>query len=154
MDFVRAGMRDDHVAAALAAMRGHRARSLRWAAAAVVLAVLPTASPMPNPAPPSMTDDEMVKALNERFRAGHPSNNPAEAGVFVSQFDIIRDPIRPWLPCSADSACAANGLADRLSGTVINHRLPRLFSKSLGGVVLSPSAVRLHCACESLDIVR
>ena len=119
----------------------------------ILLALLPSRASRPSTASPRMTDEETADMLNERFRSGRPSNHPAQAGVFVSQPDGIRDPARPWLPCSAGSACAASGFGDRLSGSVINTRLPKVFSKSRGGLVLSPRVVRVHCACEALSML-
>lgn len=37
-------------------------------------------------------------------------------------------------------------LSDRLSGSVINAHAPHLYSASLGGMIISASAVRLRCA--------
>ena len=63
---------------------------------------LPPISPPPMPlAPPPLvvlSDDEVVDALNARFRDGEPSNDLSAAGVLLHCFDGFEQPTKPWLP--------------------------------------------------------
>jgi len=88
-----------------------------------------------------------VAAINKKFADGAAAAQPERCGVFVSQFDIMHDASSPWLPCAPRPGAAwCWWLSDRLSGSVINAHAPHLYSASLGGMIISASAVRLRCA--------
>mmetsp|Transcript_27120 Transcript_27120/g.62216 ORF Transcript_27120/g.62216 Transcript_27120/m.62216 type:complete len:607 (+) Transcript_27120:74-1894(+) len=105
--------------------------------------------PQPSRPPLLLGPQPRAQLINQRFREGHPSNILTEAGVFLSQFDGMRDEERPWLPCRQGTWCGNSGYGDRFSGSVINARLPNLYSSTLGGVIVSPFAVKLRCAYPS-----
>ena len=106
----------------------------------------------------------MVARLNARFRTGHPSNELAEAGVLVRNFDSKTVQGKPWLPCPADMAngCAQRG--DRFPGSLVNAQL-QYISSAEPGFVLNPSKMELLCSyhadgasdgkvCEQLGVSR
>ena len=54
---------------------------------------------------------------------GHPSNSMAEAGVFISQIDVMHHPTKPWLPCPLDDRTVwCWWLGDRIPGSVISRQ--------------------------------
>jgi hypothetical protein len=83
--------------------------------------------------------------LNKRFHGGHASNQLAEAGVLVRNFDGTTVSGQPWLPCPREiqNGCAIRG--DRFPGTLINEQLPTVISYA-PGFVISPSHVELLCS--------
>ena len=87
------------------------------------------------------------------FARAKPSADLSSAGLFLSVFDAIRDPLSPWLPCpmtcggykgSPSRPCWCRMFGDRLSASVVNAgqqhlatasgSLP-LYSETLDGLV-------------------
>lgn len=70
----------------------------------------------------------------------------SNAGVLVRQFDMLEDPVAPWLPCpqtGPNSWCKA--LADRWSASLLYADARALYLPTQPGIVLAPT-VRLNCA--------
>ena len=61
----------------------------------------PPPPPLSSTPPPAGPPVSIIDRINKRFAHGKPTKDYAEAGVFVSQFDGMRDPSSPWLPCAA-----------------------------------------------------
>ena len=105
----------------------------------------PPPPPEPPVSPPSAPLTP-VERLNERFERGQPGSDLARAGVLVHQFDTP-DAVRynnPWRPCPADKWCSK--WADRYSTSIINRRIPHVFSADESGFVVRPLAVEILCA--------
>ena len=90
----------------------------------------------------------MVAALNARFADARPSNDLAEAGVLLRQFDTLDDKNHPWLPCPKDGPdnwCFQ--FSDRWAVSVVSPRAKHLYygTNGKGGLVLAPTA-KLFCA--------
>lgn len=108
-----------------------------------------TPAPMSPPSPPPTND--IALRLNERFRGGTITKDLATAGVLIHQFDAMDDPNpdrHPWMPGAQHAETG-----DRISAALINaHMQPDpsnnipIYSYSLSGIVLSPTANRLLCA--------
>ena len=76
----------------------------------------------------------------------HSGGDLARAGVLLHTFDGLEDARRPWLPCPQEgdnSWCKRT--ADRVSASIVNHRVRGLHNAARGGLVLS-SGVSLYCA--------
>ena len=113
----------------------------------------PFVPPMYPPNPPFSPPwtSSTIEAINYRFNAGVPSNDIEAAGVLVHTFDAVdgmdqRNDL--WQPCPGTMWC---GSYDHLSASLINRRLPHFFDEAMGGLVLSPAALRplnasLRCA--------
>lgn len=84
----------------------------------------------------------LLESLNARFVAGHPSAELEEAGVLIHMFDDTESD-EPWLPCKAPRWCAKFG--DRMSASLINHRLPYVFKEGALGIILS-SRTSVRCS--------
>ena len=89
------------------------------------------------PAPPAL--GSLADEINSRFLNGRPSVSLAEAGVVIHTFDDFEDwdSQRPWMVCSS---LRCQGEVDHLSASLINARVPVLFSGGGAGLVLSPTA--------------
>lgn len=110
---------------------------------------------MPLQPPPGGT---IAERLNQRFRTGKASNDLEEIGVILHQFDETEDPEMPWRRCPQfchgfGQPCGCNFLKDRITGSAIQASMPKatdgtmpLWSKKAGGIILSGSSNRLHCA--------
>ena len=98
----------------------------------------------------------MAALLNDRFAHGEPSNDIAQAGVLVRQFDTLDNPARPWRPCplkGSNSWCAK--FSDRWATSIISNDARVMYfetdanrargSSGVGGMVLSPD-VQIYCA--------
>ena len=102
---------------------------------------LPPAWP---PTPPHVPQPSSWKSaadaaslLNQRFRSGHPSDNLGEAGVLVRQMDSLNSNDDMW----KKAAIGDGKWDDRLAASLINAKLPHMYSTSAVGLVLRPSAV-------------
>ena len=85
--------------------------------------------------------EEVAGCLNERYRRGKQSSEPAEAGILVSQWDIQHIFEKPWLPYAPDW-----DVSDHYTGTLKNDAMPTgLWNRDLPGFVVSPSATRIFC---------
>ena len=111
----------------------------------------PPSPPHPPAWPPACQSHELA-VLNRRFVEGQPSDQLAGAGVIVRQTDWFTEGAHLW---SAASPSTAGGKdtpsatsTDRLAASIINHRLPHMFSTSAVGVVISPEHVegRIYCS--------
>ena len=97
---------------------------------------------------------DVVHALNARFRAGSPSDDPALAGVAVHALDDRDRQLIKQLSYGG-SLWRPNGRNQNGSGTtgeivscsIMNAQLPFLFVQAREGFVLRPSAVRRALMC-------
>lgn len=95
--------------------------------------------------------------LNARFARGRPSNRLQEVGVVVHQIDALDEehvgtnPV-PWLACTATDAdsttpaCAEERYSDHLSGSVINRKVPFIYSDDAVGFVVTPEHATVRCS--------
>jgi len=100
--------------------------------------------------PPSIAE------LNQRFRAGQPSNSLDTVGVLLHQFhDGADGDWKPWLPCPSTCYghdCWCSRFSDRFSVTIANARMAKavgkleLYSENNPGFVLAPWAMKVKCA--------
>lgn len=96
----------------------------------------------------------MATQLNERFQRGGPSNDLAGVGVLVHQYDSYDDGnyrIPPWERCTVPWSCYRS--SDRISAMSVSASSSPdpegnwpLFSRSLAGMILSPSHNHLMCS--------
>lgn len=85
--------------------------------------------------------------MNQRFRDGASSNDLAQAGVLLRQFDALDDPAKPWLPCPHTGPTAwCASLSDRWAASVVNTHARHLYLYDKGGLVLFDQPT-LFCAC-------
>lgn len=103
--------------------------------------------------------------LNARFTNGHPSNTLREAGVLVHQIDAldenhVGENPTPWLPCTPAAedvehppglelghlGCAAQQYADHLEGSIINPKVPFLYSDDAVGFIVAPEHAAVRCS--------
>ena len=116
---------------------------------------MPAPPPMPPAIPSPLTPPPMADVaarLNARFRNGGTSSDLQTAGVLVHQFDAMDDPNpdrSPWLPGGFQHA----ETGDRISAALIHARMQAdpgfnipIYSYSLAGIILNPSANRLLCS--------
>ena len=94
---------------------------------------------------------DVVSALNARFRAGRPSDDPASAGVVVHAIDnrdqqlVKRFGPGAGLPVSASIGTL---FGQMVSCSVMNAELPFFYSmRGQGGFVLSSAAVKRALLC-------
>ena len=102
----------------------------------------------------------IVNRINARFRHGEPSNDLDTAGVLVHSADGLWNPgdergdgkhaaeqkdLQIWLPCKDKDWCS--GYADRLSASIINHRLPYPFSYRNPSFIVRPSVGSKAISC-------
>lgn len=120
-------------------------------------APLPFSPPPPRPHPPLLAAGTIaiVKKLNVRYARGRASNLLDEVGVMVHQVDAldeshVGDNPMPWLPCphlsNASWACADNKYADHLSASILNPRVPYVYSDDAVGFVVSPAYAVVRCS--------
>ena len=87
----------------------------------------------------------IVERLNARFNAGRPSNDIGLVGVMMRNFEGMAGRYSAaWEPCSDNEFCARAG--DRLAASVVNARMPHLYSFDAGGVVISPASAKVLCS--------
>ena len=98
----------------------------------------------------------MADALNARFANGRASNELADAGVMVHEFDTTEDHDRPWLPCPEhgyNNWC--HRFSDRWATSILNPQQHVTYfawggasspRTGVGGVVLSPRTTEVFCA--------
>ena len=87
-----------------------------------------------------------MAGLNHRFARGQPSNELDQTGVLLHQLDAMDDGHNEpeWLPCPAHQWC--HDFGDRFSASIVNSRLPFIFSPRNAGFVLNPAKVSINCA--------
>jgi hypothetical protein len=96
---------------------------------AMVPSAPPISPPPISPAPPISPGMERTAQLNAQFFGGRPSNDAAEAGVFIRGFDQLTHSNLPWevyWPHSTQKT-------DRLSGSIANARLPYIYMRTPWG---------------------
>ena len=72
-----------------------------------------------------------------------PVAHPEGVGVFLTQWDAMHHPDKLWMPCQSDDWCSS--MSHRYSASVVNHHTPGLWSRGLGGFVISSKAAVLRC---------
>lgn len=85
----------------------------------------------------------VAAALNVRFTAGHPSDDLGRAGVIVRQMDSLNSNDDMW----GKATIGGGKWDDRLAASLVNARVPHMYSTSAVGLVLAPSAVSGHLWC-------
>ena len=87
----------------------------------------------------------MLTSINARFLSGYPSNNVALAGVVVHQTDWMDG---GWVNGDEGRAWTVDPYhSDRFAASLINKRLPHMYSTSAVGFVLNPAEVSGHILC-------
>ena len=122
---------------------------------------LPPISPPPSPFPPLVAagTQAVLDRLNWRFAHGRPSNAMGEVGVLVHQIDALDETHvgenpTPWLPCVPrqgipDEACASSRFADHISASVLNPKVPFVYSDDAVGFVVAPGHAVVRCSFPS-----
>ena len=106
-----------------------------------------------------------LRSLNARYTNGHPSNLLRETGILLHQIDAldenrVGENPTPWLPCTpkpedVDSppglelghlGCAAQQYSDHLEGSIINPKVPFLYSDDAVGFIVAPEHAELRCS--------
>lgn len=110
----------------------------------------PPAPPDPPPAPPHAPGwadadaaTRTMAELNQRFRNGQPSSSLSEAGVLVRQMDSLNPSDEMWGAAVVDDG----KFGDRLAASIVNARLPYMYSTSAVGLVLNPESVQGGVYC-------
>ena len=86
-----------------------------------------------------------MSRLNSRFRSGAPSDDLHAAGVLVRIFEGMGGRhAAAWEPCRDDEFCARAG--DRPASSIVNAKMPHLFSFDAPGMVVNPKVARLLCS--------
>ena len=102
--------------------------------------------PAPHQSPPPLSPTAL---LNARYLHGQSSNDTAAAGILIHQLDGIdlgnlRDDFgrlkKPWMPCPQTGMTWCSDMGDRMSASIINARLPHLFSDVAAGFIINPQA--------------
>lgn len=70
--------------------------------------------------------------------------------MLIHMWDNLEDSAEPWRPCRS-GWCA--GRVDHMSCSLINRRLPVLFTYGLG-LILSPREAEFVCACACAPVAR
>ena len=106
----------------------------------------------------SVTHSSTVDAINRRFRDGQPSNNLSLVGVIIHQLDGTEDAQERWRPCFAASGqpesqtkqrmtlFSKRCVNDRISASIVNSKMLRIYDPSGPGIVIAPSAARVLCS--------
>lgn len=106
----------------------------------------PAPPPPPHRSPPPLSPTAL---LNARYLHGQSSNDTAAAGILIHQLDGIdlgdlRDDFgrlkKPWMPCPQTGMTWCSDIGDRMSASIINARLPHLFSDVAAGFIVNPQA--------------
>jgi len=111
----------------------------------------PLSSPPPRPLsplqPPSLPS--RLAVINDRYALGQPSNDLAQAGVFVTMIDSVVAPPSnghpanwppPWVPT------VHGGVVDRVSGSIINRDMIGIFDLPVG-LILRPKCAQRCLMC-------
>ena len=90
--------------------------------------------------------DLLVDHLNTRFEVGHASEDVFECGVLVHQVDSLDDgrDAALWEPCPRRGEWCSP-YSDRMAATMINAKLPFLYSHDSPGFILSED-VSIRCS--------
>ncbi|KAL1526257.1 hypothetical protein AB1Y20_014977 [Prymnesium parvum] len=110
---------------------------------------LPPSAPIPPLPPPELRGEAIVERMNARFSRGHASNNVEAAGVFLRGVDLAfdMDTDTPWEGKSSIVEWFRSIAGDRISGSIMNQRLP-YFYKGLGPLfAVRPSVVEQAFLC-------
>lgn len=95
--------------------------------------------------------DLAARALNARFRAGRPSDDPASAGVVVHALDVRDSQLKRQLGVSGLIWRPHTPTGQLVSCSVINAQLPFAYKGAgkhgMAGFVLSSAAVKLALLC-------
>ena len=112
--------------------------------------LMPPDPPPPQPFPPLLAKDAQANLdrLNAQFVRGHASNNLLDVGILVHQLDTLDEAHpgenpTPWLQ---QHECPESGCADHLSGSIINRKVPYIYSDDAVGFVMSPEQAVVRCA--------
>ena len=115
--------------------------------------------PPPPPSPVPLTSSGGVSSgavlaasLNEMFVHGQPSNVVTETGIMVHQLDALdlgrveAETNQPWQPCAVKGPSWCAKFGDRLSVSIINQKLPYVFSDHATGFIINPKLATIFCA--------
>ena len=113
------------------------------------------ASPPSPPLPPFPPDSEAVRAINQRFRSGGPSDKLTEVGILLHQWDGLEanDEMRPYKMCVEKCTTLGREMSGRVSAMAVYQGLkdrpdrvgiPLPFGNR-GGLVLDGAHVTLEC---------
>ena len=81
--------------------------------------------------------------LNARFHEAGPSDGVG--GVLMRNFEgMAGRHSYAWEPCADDEFCARS--ADRLAASIVNRRMPHLFSSDSGGMVVATRFATILCS--------
>lgn len=94
--------------------------------------------------------------LNARFSNGRPSNSIREVGLLVHQIDALDEAHvgenpTPWLGCTNahtvdGAACSARRYQDHFSASVINRKVPFIYSDDAVGMIIAPQFAVVRCS--------
>jgi len=104
------------------------------------LAPSPSPAAPPLPARPPPWPPGGAPSINARFVHGQPSNVLQVAGVLVHQADTMDAWDAPW-------QTASGRFEDRLAASLVNSRLPYMYSTSATGFVLRPALAQGVIRC-------
>jgi hypothetical protein len=113
----------------------------------------PPSPPSPPPTPPMTPVRKGIRAINERFRKGTPSDNPTGVGLFMHQWDGQEVTGKPWQMCIENCMCQGQFIPGRVSTMIVyaglsnrpdRTQIPMPFG-ARGGILLHPSHVKLDC---------
>lgn len=113
----------------------------------------PPSPPRPPPTPPQHPVARGIKAINEAFRKGKPSNKPWEVGLFMHQWDGQEERGMPWQMCEHNCMCQGMFINGRVSSMAVYQGLRKRADRvgvplpfgSRGGVILSPTHISIDC---------
>ena len=118
----------------------------------------PPTPPPPSPFPPLVAKDlqATLAHLNARFEQGHPSDELRQLGLFIHQIDALDEAYvgespTPWLACAPSlankpAACSAQQYQDHLSASVINRKVPFVYSDDAVGFIIAPQHAVVRCS--------
>ena len=109
----------------------------------------PAISPPP-PFPPLVLG---VRAINDAFRAGRPSNRLSEIGLIMHQWDGEESESQPWVACMENCITQGQRLHGRLSSMIIYQALRKRKDRvaipipfgERGGLLISPQVATVDC---------
>ena len=118
----------------------------------------PPSPPVPPhlpPSPPSHPVADAVRAINERFHNGRPSDKLGKIGLLMHQWDGLEahNLGKPWQMCIKNCMCQGQFINGRISSMAVYQGLSRRADRkgislpfgNRGGLLLHPDHVQLDC---------